>query len=123
MKTRERKIIDLVVAKKNEINQPGDLGTIAAAKNKRLAIAAVTGGIKSDDWTKYMEQFVSNGDEEQLMRLRATDGTDTPDHQSLIDNRAYLVSNGVCGEGTRERFDENVKTIDQDLEADCEPTP
>jgi hypothetical protein len=60
-----------------------------------------------------MEQFVSENDSEQLMRLLAEDGTSAD--QALIDNRAYLVANGVCGEGTRDRFDENVRTIDKDL--------
>jgi hypothetical protein len=121
MKTRKTKIINLVLKKKEEINQPGEPGSAAAAANKRKAIAAVTGGIKSPAWEAYMRQFVSENDEEQLMRLLGTDGTDTSASQNLIDNRAYLVSNGVCGEGTRERFDENVKTIDQGLETDCEP--
>jgi len=119
MKTRTKKIIDLVVAKKVEINQIGKPGEDAALANQKLAIAAVTGGIKSPAWESYMSQFVSNGDQEQLMRLLATDGSDA--NQGLIDNRAYLVSNGVCGEGTRARFDENVRTLDKDLETDCEP--
>lgn len=114
---RTQKIIDLVMAKKLEINQPGEPGAIAAAENKRLAIAAVTGGIKSGAWETYMRQFISNDDQDQLMRLLANDNSD-----HLIENRAYLVSNGVCGEGTRLRFDENVKTIDQGLETSCEPT-
>jgi hypothetical protein len=116
MKTRTEKIIDLVMAKKLEINKPEPDGPAAAERNKQLAIAAVTGGIKSQEWETYMNQFVSNGDQEQLMRLLATDGSD-----ALIDKRAYLVSNGVCGEGTRARFDENVRTLDKDLETDCEP--
>jgi hypothetical protein len=119
MKTRTEKIIDLVMAKKLEINKPDPAGAAAAESNKQLAIAAVTGGIKSPAWETYMNQFVSNGDQEQLMRLLATDGSDA--NQGLIDNRAYLVSNGVCGQGTRARFDENVRTLDKDLETDCEP--
>lgn len=121
-KTRTKKIIDLVTAKKEALNQPGKPGSDAAAANKLLAVAAVTGGIKSAAWEKYMTQFVDNSDQEQLMRLLATDGSDTD--QGLIDSRAYLVSNGVCGEGTKLRFDENVKTLDRDLEdSGCEPTP
>ena len=113
------KIIDKVLAKKALLNTPGPTGTAAAADNTRRAIAAVTGGIKSTAWETYMQQFADNQD--QLDRLMAVDGTE--DDQALIDNRAYLVSNGVCGEGTRTRFDENVMTIDRDLEEDCNPTP
>jgi hypothetical protein len=121
-----KKIIDLVIAKKIEINAAGDAGVQAAIANAELAIAAVTGGINSPAWEKYMLQFVSkdasgNPDQEQLMRLLATDGTES--EQSLIKNRAYLVSNGPCGEGTKDRFEELVKSIDKDIEADCEPTP
>ena len=117
MGKRTEKIIDRVIAMKDAINQPGDAGIKAAKDNTVLAIAAVTGGIKSTDWETYMKQFVSNDDPEQLSRLLATDGTDKT--QALIDNRAYLVSNGVCGQGTKARFDENVRTIDTDLEANC----
>ena len=112
-----RKIIDLVLDMKDQIIA----SQTAALDNKKLAIDAVTGGLGSAAWEKYMKQFVSNNDADQLSRLLATDGT--VNDQDLIDCRAYLVSNGVCGEGTRQRFDENVKTIDRDLEANCEPTP
>jgi hypothetical protein len=114
---REKKIINLVLDKKTQlITQPG-----AAGAHQNLAIAAVTGGILSPAWETYMKLFVSNNDPEQLARLLATDGT--ANDQTLIDCRAYLVSNGVCGETTRLRFEENVKSIDRDLETNCEPTP
>jgi hypothetical protein len=115
MATRTTKIINLVLAKKAEILAD----PAKAAANQRLAIPAVTGGVGSTAWETYMKQFVSNNDPEQLARLLATDGTGGD--QDLIDCRAYLVSNGVCGEGTRQRFNENVKTIDRDLEVNCEP--
>lgn len=121
-----KKIIDLVLVKKNEINAAGDAGVQAAQANAKLAIAAVTGGINSPAWERYMLQFVDkdaggNPDQEQLMRLLATDNTESD--EALIKNRAYLVSNGPCGEGTKDRFEELVKSIDKDIEADCEPTP
>lgn len=115
MGTRTTKIINMVLKKKTEINTD----PAAALANKKLAIDAVTGGLGSPAWEMYMKQFVSNDDADQLSRLLATDGTDND--QALIDCRAYLVSNGVCGEGTRQRFEENVKTIDKGLEEDCEP--
>ena len=117
MAGRTEKIIDRVMAMKDAINQPGAAGIDAAEANTKLAIDAVTGGIKSTAWETYMKQFVSNDDQEQLNRLLAIDGTD--DEQDLIDNRAYLVANGVCGQGTKGRFDENVRSIDRILETNC----
>jgi hypothetical protein len=122
MVTRKKKIINLVLAKKAEIADPEK-----ARANQRLAIPAVTGGLGSTAWETYMRQFVSDSDPEQLGRLLATDGT--AGDQDMIDARAYLVSNGVCGEGTRERFEENVRTIDRDLPIPgdtgdiCDPFP
>ena len=121
-----KKIIDNVETMRKAITQPGDLGVKAAKANTEKAIAAITGGIKSTAWRTYMEQFVSRGadgqlDQEQLDRLLAVDGTDKI--QARIDNRAYLVSNGVCGQGTADRFLLNVSTIDTDLETDCNLTP
>jgi hypothetical protein len=119
-----KKIIDHVLVMKAAINQPGAAGLAAAKANSDLAIKAVTGGIKHPDWRTYMEQYCRGDDgqvdQEQLDRLLAVDGTDQ--NQALIDNRAYLVSNGVCGQGTRARFEENVVTIDQGLEENCNPT-
>lgn len=121
-----KKIIDNVETMRKAISQAGDAGIKAAKANTEKAIAAITGGIKSTAWKTYMEQFVSRGadgqlDQQQLDRILAVDGTDTI--QARIDNRAYLVSNGVCGQGTKERFLENVITIDTDLETNCDLTP
>lgn len=121
MANRKTKIINLVRDKKEQIKKNPD----EAAANQRLAIAAVTGGVGSEAWKTYMRQFVSNNDPEQLRRLFAEDNT--AEDQALIDNRAYLVANGVCGEGTKDLFDQNVKTIDRTLPIDgvaevvCEP--
>lgn len=121
-----KKIINFVLDMKAAIGAGGAAGSAAAAANAKLAVAAVTGGVKSPAWRVYMEQFVSKGDnnqpdEEQLMRLLATDGTESD--EALTRNRAYLVANGVCGEGTITKFDQLVKSIDRDIETDCEPQP
>lgn len=121
MAPRKTKIINLVHAKKKKIKE----SPTEARANQKLAIAAVTGGVGSEAWKTYMRQFVSNNDPEQLRRLFAEDNT--AEDQALIDNRAYLVANGVCGEGTKDLFDQNVRTIDRTLPIDgvsevaCEP--
>ena len=58
--------------------------------------------------------------QDQLKRLLATDGNTS---DAVAKNRAYLVSNGMCGDFTRAHFEETIATIDVDLEADCERTP
>ena len=114
---------------RRDIAQPFDKKTIAKAavlavndekfglRPGQMPHAAVTGGLGSAAWEKYMRQFVSNDDPEQLSRLLATD--DTAKDSEMIERRAYLVSNGVCGEGTRDRFDDDVKSLDAGLEANC----
>jgi hypothetical protein len=115
MGKRTTKIINLVLKKKEEINSSAE----AANKNKDLAIAAIIGGIRSQAWKTYMQQFVSNDDPDQLALLTTNDG-----NQNLNIARAYLVANAICGEGTREHFDENVKSIDGVLETtNCDPKP
>jgi hypothetical protein len=105
-----KKIIDLVLEKKQEINT----SVAAAAANQLLAQAAIIGGISSPAWETYMRQFVDvdgqgNLDDAQLSRLKATDGNASA---ALDRNRAYLVANGMCGQFTREHFEETVVTID-----------
>jgi hypothetical protein len=103
-----KKIIEKVRAKKELIINDKS----AADANQVLSQAAVIGGFQSNAWLTYMRQFVDmDGDhDDQLMRLCATDGT--AGNTGLSRARAYLVANGMCGEGTRTRFDENVDTID-----------
>ena len=88
---------------------------IAADANQLLSQAAIIGGIHSVAWKTYMEQFIDKDadHDDQLMRLLATDGTDT--NPGLSRARAYLVANGMCGQGTRTQFDQNVDTIDAGL--------
>lgn len=109
MGTRDKKIIELVLVKKAELAKQEK-----AEENKKMAIAAVTGGLGSAAWKTYMKQFVSNDDPDQLKRLFATD--DTGDDQNMIERRAYLVADGVCGEGTKELFGNNVNTIDDGIQ-------
>lgn len=106
-----KKIITKVLEMKEKLkNDPQ-----AALENQKRSQAAIIGGMRSVAWKKYMEEFVDKDNQhaDQLMRLLATDGTDT--NEGLNRARAYLVANGMCGQGTRNLFDENVHTIDTNL--------
>lgn len=113
------KIIDLVRKKKAEIEANPDVAT----KNSLLAIAGITGGITSDAWQKYMEQFVDKGSDlepKQIARLLAKDKT--ADDPELRMKRAYMLSNAVCGPEspmTTGEFDYDVETIDHTLPDPC----
>ncbi len=88
-----------------------------AERTGDLAIAAIIGGIDSQAWADYMNQFgelipFQTG---QLERLLATDGTRrNPD---LDEKRAYLVANGSCGMTSPDtgNLDFEVETIDAEL--------
>jgi hypothetical protein len=74
----------------------------------KLAVAAITGGIKSPAWSAYMSLFADNA--EQLERL--VSDPPPPDESYLPQLRAYIVSNAVCAADTgtfvADRVDERV---------------
>jgi hypothetical protein len=111
------KIIDRVLKVKDNLKVKAN-----ADANQIKAQAAILGGIQSKAWRDYMLQFCTdqNGvtDNSQLARLTHPNNSD-----GLERNRAYLVANGMCGDFTKAHFEENVKSIDQNLPGDCEPTP
>ena len=113
------KIIDLVRKKKAEIEEKPEV----AEQNAMLAVAGITGGIASDAWRKYMEQFVDTGtplEPKQIARLLAKD--DTAGDQELSRKRAYMLSNAVCGPEspmTTGEFDYDIETIDHTLPDPC----
>jgi hypothetical protein len=98
------------------------LGNPAEADaNGKLAIAAINGGIQSEAWRLYMEQFIYRDDAgaldpQQLGRLLATDGTlGNFDHDR---HRAYMVGNAICtaaSPGNGGNFVFGVETIDDGL--------
>jgi len=114
------KIIDNVLRRKAEI-----LASVQVAQdNQLLAEAAVLGGIQSKAWRIYMEQFCDkdqNGvNEDQIARLTATDAA----NGLFNKNRAYMVSNGMCGDFSKDHFEENVASIDTgftDPDTGCNP--
>lgn len=114
------KIIDHVLERKEQI--VADIKEAEA--NQLLAQAAVLGGIQSKAWRTYMEQFCDKGvngvDEAQIARLTVVDAANAPFNK----NRAYMVSNGMCGDFSKDHFEENVASIDDGLnQTGCTPTP
>jgi hypothetical protein len=86
-------------------NDPEGDSPTADRLQQRAQAAIIAGqgqpaaGQPSPQWVTYMGEFVvPPNNPEQLGRLTATDGTHAdPDRQK---ERAYLVSNGMCGAGT-----------------------
>jgi hypothetical protein len=77
------------------------------------AVEAILGGIKSDAWRTYMNNFADSP--EQLARLTAEDATaDDPYVRKAL---AYLVSNAVCGITTITRLKDRLEDglLDQGL--------
>ena len=116
------KIIDLVHAKSQSMqSKPAEAG-----QNTTMAIAAMKNGIKSPEWRAYMMQFVEQGapgipvDDRQLNRLLGAD--ETKDDFEMDRKRAYLVGNAPCMDFTPTTLPDGVKTIDETIAADCEPT-
>lgn len=98
------KIIEKVRLVKEEIRNDQAKATANATK----AMLAIHGGIQSDAWFEYVQQFQENAD--QLARLMGTDGTGQ--HQGLSIKRAYLAANAMCGPGSTDELDRQVETID-----------
>lgn len=91
----------------NPPGAPGELGR----KLSNAAVMAITRGIKSEEWKKYMSLFADNA--AQLERL-TVEKPDDEDYLPLL--RAYIVSNAVCDIGTNTNTANRVDNrIDQDL--------
>jgi hypothetical protein len=72
---------------------------------RNAAIDALTGGIQSEAWVKYMSIFADN--EAQLRRLTVVDEQNDPNW--IRESRAYIVSNAVCGANTTTNTGANVR--------------
>ena len=106
-----KKVTEAVVA---DTAKGGHLGH----RMRNAAVKAVMGGIHSAEWKSYMSLFADNA--AQLRRLTV------PDEQEpgwLVESRAYIVSNAVCGANTTTRTAQDVREdIDDGLEAVADST-
>ena len=78
---------------------------------RNAAIDAIMGGIHSAEWKRYMSLFADNA--AQLRRLTVPDEQHDPGW--LVESRAYIVSNAVCGANTTTRTAQNVREDIDDL--------
>lgn len=91
--------------------QGGDL----AIRLGQQAVAALIGGMNSDEWRKYMSLFADN--EAQLNRLTVK-GNNEPSY--LMRARAYIVSNAICDAATGTKTPQNVEP---DIDDGLDETP
>lgn len=76
---------------KHDIEQGGDL----AERIGRAAVAAITKGLKSDEWKRYMALFCDT--KEELAQLTVVRDNED-DYMPKM--RAYIVANAVCAADT-----------------------
>lgn len=106
-----KKVTEAVVA---DTHKGGNLGF----RMRNAAINAMMGGIHSAEWKSYMSLFADNA--AQLRRLTVP-GEQEPGW--LVESRAYIVSNAVCGANTTTRTAQDVREdIDDGLEAEADST-
>lgn len=79
------------------------------------SIAAILGGLGSDAWKTYMNNFADADRPEQLARLMG-EGSAAGDPY-MRKEIAYLVANAACGSITRTKLDQNLNDglLDQGL--------
>lgn len=83
------KLNDIVIDDRDNGIPPGRIGRDLSD----AAVAAITGGIKSDDWKKYMSLFADNKEQLERLTIQKPVGEE-PAYLKLF--RAYIVSNAVC---------------------------
>lgn len=96
---------------KDLLNDPPTLG----AKLNYAAVAALTGGMKSDAWKSYMAIFADN--EAQLERLTVPQAGE-PFYIKQM--RAYMVSNAICDIATNGHTN---KTVGPEIDEGLDATP
>ena len=80
----------------------------------RMGLAAIHNGKNSAEWEAYMKLFVEVGNDAQLNRLLAKDGTENEPDMNRA--RAYLVADGPCTPDTVLNFGKGASdTLDQGL--------
>jgi len=79
-----------------------------------LGLLAIHFGRNSDEWKQYMTLFAEPGNDTQLARLLATDGTEN--NAGMNRARAYLLADGPCTPDTVLNFGKGAsETLDQGL--------
>jgi hypothetical protein len=102
-------------------DQTGQLGEDL----RRMAIDAIYGGPKSDQWRDYMKNFVNPPDDPiQLARLTGVDDKACAESPYIREARAYLIANATCGTPTFKTTTRGVDDVlDKSLPIPGNPTP
>jgi len=105
---------NIIKIKKRMLAEVDEDDKPTCVKVQSLALKAIDQGKKSKAWQDYMELFVDPGNEKQLKRLLATDGTEA--EADMNEARAYLVAAGPCTPDTVFHFGKGVtETLDEGL--------
>ena len=107
-----------IVKKDNEQGFAPEPPQALSRRISDAAVAAVTNGIKSEEWRQYMSLFADNA--QQLERLTVPQEGE-PEYFRLM--RAYIVSNAVCDAGTNAHTANKIDgRIDQGLSETTDST-
>jgi hypothetical protein len=103
----KKTIIQKLKDKKAEVE--ADLSGALDRDLKWKAVAAILGGVGSDDWEEFMKAMIGEDSPEQLQRMMLKDqAKDDPDVRF---NVAYVVSNTACTIVSRLRFAEDIDPV------------
>jgi len=87
-------------------------------KLKQAAIEAMMNGIKSKEWKSYMSLFADNAEQLTRLTVRAQN-----EDEWLLESRAYMVANSVCGADSTTQTGLRVDAlIDADLNVESDNT-
>lgn len=82
-------------------------------KLKQAAIEAIMNGINSKEWKSYMSLFADNADQLNRLTVRAE-----KEDLLVVESRAYMVANSVCGADSTTQTSLRVAAlIDDNLDA------
>jgi hypothetical protein len=83
------------------------------SKLKEAAIEAIMAGIGSEEWKSYMSLFADNADQLTRLTVRAQN-----ENLLVLESRAYMVANSVCGADSTTQTSLRVAAlIDDNLDA------
>lgn len=111
------RIIDIVRARRNVV----EANPVEAERTGALGVAALLGGMTSDEWRGYIDHL-GEFTPEQLARLLAQDTT--AGDIEMDKKRVYVVGNGMCGTNSpnTQTMAFRVNSIDEGLPgAVCDP--
>jgi hypothetical protein len=105
---------NVIKVKKTMLNEVGETKKPTCDKVSQLGLIAIDKGKGSPEWNEYMAMFAEPGNQKQLDRLQAKDGT--AENEVMNRARAYLLADGPCTPDTVLNFGNGASDIlDQGL--------